>query len=114
MCCTASSATVIWLHALVANSSGFCRPTSAPNTAELAQRLLLAVRALRVPRAEQQLALTVTVSIDVVTAEHPLEALDTLMRRLDAALCRAKAAGRYRVAICPPELRLGRAATVPA
>ena len=90
--------------------------TGAAGAAELAQRVLLAMRAMRVPLAGQPLALTVTVtvSIGVVTAEHPLEAVDIMMRRLDAALYRAKKAGRNRVAFGTPEIRLSRVADAPA
>jgi len=82
--------------------------TDADGAAELAERVLRAVRALQVPLADRQLALTV--SIGVVTADHPLEPVDSMMRRLDAALYQAKAAGRDRVAFGTSEIRRGRPA----
>ncbi len=74
--------------------------TAADGALEGAHRVLQAVRALRVPvagRGGDELALTV--SIGVVTQAGADESVPALMRRLDAALYRAKAGGRDRVEV---------------
>jgi diguanylate cyclase (GGDEF)-like protein len=68
---------------------------------EGAQRVLQAVRALRVPIAGAE-PLALTVSIGVVTQAEPGETMPALMRRLDAALYRAKDAGRDRIEVDRP------------
>lgn len=70
--------------------------TAADSARALAERLLQTVRALRVPVAGDGLVST-TVSIGVVTAERADEPLQAVMQRLDAALYRAKQAGRDRI-----------------
>lgn len=83
--------------------------TTAEGARRVAERLLQSVREMRVTVAGCAQPLTLTVSIGVATAERPGEALDAVMQRLDAALYRAKEAGRDRV-----EVAQAPAATAPA
>jgi diguanylate cyclase (GGDEF)-like protein len=80
--------------------------THAEGARLVAERLIAAVRELRVPAPGGQIAFTV--SIGIVTAERAQESLDTVMQRLDTALYRAKQAGRDRVEVAgPPTVRPG-------
>lgn len=77
--------------------------TDAAGAMEGAQRVLRAVRALRVRTAGPGSAeLTLTVSIGVVTQTGADESVAALMHRLDAALYRAKAGGRDRIEVDGP------------
>jgi len=68
--------------------------TDAPQARCLAERINEAVRAARLgPRAD------LTVSAGVATAEDSLDDFDGLVQRADAALLRAKRAGRDRVVV---------------
>lgn len=74
-------------------------PHITPETAEqAAQRMVAAVRALRLPGAMADLR--ITVSIGVAVAAHGGDGPEALLHRADAALYRAKQAGRDRVAVC--------------
>ncbi len=59
----------------------------------LAERILHEVRSLRLPESPVR----ITVSIGIAAAAARSESIEALMRRLDAALYRAKAGGRDRV-----------------
>jgi diguanylate cyclase (GGDEF)-like protein len=69
--------------------------TGLEGARQAAERLLGAVREMRVPAAGTDI--TLTVSIGVAVAERPGEEVDAVLRRLDAALYRAKQGGRDRI-----------------
>lgn len=69
--------------------------TSRAGAEELGERLLEAVRACRVPCADESLAFTV--SAGLATLDKEGDNLATLLKRADDALYRAKAAGRDRL-----------------
>jgi diguanylate cyclase (GGDEF)-like protein len=70
--------------------------TDASGARHLAERVNQAVRAARLgPMAD------LTVSAGVATAQHSLDDFDRLVQRADAALLRAKRAGRDRVSVAP-------------
>ena len=69
--------------------------TGRDGAVQLAERLLHEVRAMRVPGPRGEI--TLSVSIGVAVAEHSGEPADHLLQRLDAALYRAKQAGRDRI-----------------
>jgi len=71
--------------------------TTADGARRAADRLLQAVRDMRVQVAGADRPLTLTVSIGIVTADRPNDLLEAVMQRLDAALYRAKQAGRDRI-----------------
>ena len=73
--------------------------TAAPDALRLAERVRLAVAALRVPHAGASIAFTC--SIGVAERVLPDESLDALVARADQALYEAKRQGRDRVAITP-------------
>jgi len=65
----------------------------------LAERLRQAVAAMRVPTAQGEVMLTVSIGVAVA---GPGETHEALMHRADAALYRAKHAGRDRVELAAP------------
>lgn len=84
-------------------------PHVTPESAEqAAQRMVTAVRALRMPAVATDLR--VTVSIGVAVAARSGDNPEALLHRADAALYRAKETGRDRVAVCHHDLQEGAAA----
>lgn len=76
--------------------------TGATGAQQMAQRLLEALRAEQHEVEGQRLRVTISIGLAVVT--DPSESAEALWRRVDAALYRAKAAGRDRVELAgqPP------------
>jgi diguanylate cyclase (GGDEF)-like protein len=73
--------------------------TDGPAAFEMAERLRQAVAALAIPHDASSVAPVVTVSIGVATGEADDNGGDHLVSAADAALYRAKAAGRNRVSV---------------
>ncbi len=70
--------------------------TGADEARQLAERLRMAIRALRIEPAPEQAPIGITVSIGVSSARAP-ERIEDLIQRADRALYTAKASGRNRV-----------------
>jgi len=71
---------------------------TAEDAEQAAQRIVVAVRALRLPGVTTDLR--ITVSIGVAVAAPSGDDPEALLHRADAALYRAKEAGRDRVVVC--------------
>jgi diguanylate cyclase (GGDEF)-like protein len=74
--------------------------TGLDGARQAAERLLRAVREMRVPGPAGEIALTV--SIGIAVAERVGEEVDAVLKRLDAALYRAKQGGRDRIELAAP------------